>query len=394
MTFKILVVDDELLLKSLIQQKFKNQIKENALVFSFASNGAEALKVLEEDKEIGIVLLDLNMPVMNGFAFLEYLVKLNRLFRVIIVTAYGDMPNIRKAMNGGASDFITKPIDLEDLEGTIKRNIEKFYLIKGSEVAHDQLIKISKEMEVSRNILMSLIPSNFDEYGPESPVEVYGEILIFKKMGGDFFDFFKLDEDHFGFFIGEVADQGIPAAIFMMIIRTLLHTFALKKLSACECFEKINKLLLVKEIFFAIFVTAFYGILNIKTGEVRYCNAGHPPPISISKKGEMEELGRNEGIALAITDNLDQFKVKYESKAFQLEKGSCMLLYTYGVIETQNASRDIFSEHRLKEFLKNSSSLSPKDIVQGLKNELAEFSKGVMQASDVAILSFRYNGEN
>lgn len=385
--YKILVVDDEPLLESLIKQKFKNKIKDKKFEFSFAQNGAQALEILNEQSDISIILLDLNMPVMNGFTFLDQLMQQNRIERVIVVTAYGDMINLRKAMNGGASDFITKPIDLADLEHTIERNITRYLALKEADVSHKELINLSKELDVAKGIQHALIPSNFDKY---DPIQVYGEVLPVEEMGGDFFDIFKLDSDHIGFFIGEVAGRGVPAALFMTIARTLLHTFALKLKSPANCFERINKLLLAKPFDFAIFLTAFYGIINTKTGVVQYCDAGHRPLFILSKDKKIKEIGRYGGIPLAVTDDPASLKVKFEDKEFHLGPGETMALYTSGTVQAQNSSHEMYSEERLKASLLKFSDHSPKEMVLAIKEDLLKFSEGTRQMNDMTLFCLRY----
>lgn len=389
-SFKLLVVDDEPLLESLINQKFKNKIKEKKYEFSFARNGAEALEILNERSDICIILLDLNMPVMSGLTFLDQFHRENRLERVIVVTAYGDMINLRKAMNGGAVDFITKPIDLSDLEHTIERCIARYQALKEADASHKTFVDVSKELDVAKNIQKSLIPSDFNKYGPGSSIEAYGVVLPTEEMGGDFFDIFDLDSDHIGFFIGEAAGRGIPAAIFMTIARTLLHTLALKMKSPASCFEKINKLLLAKPIDFAIFLTAFYGIINKKTGVVTYCDAGHRPLFIISKDKELKEIGRYGGIPLAVTDDPESLKAKFEDKEFGLCAGETMVLYTSGAVQLQNHSKEMYTEERLKASILKNSDLNSKELTLALKNDLLNFSEGARQISDISVFCIRY----
>lgn len=386
---KILVVDDEELVQSLILQQFK-KIKD--WKFYFASNGVEALKILDQEQDIGVVLIDIKMPKMDGLTFLKELMKQDREFRPIIVTAYGDMSNIRKAMNEGAIDFLTKPIDLDDLENTIRRNLEKFELQKNLEKTHHELLEFSKEIELAQSIKNFLFPVDFSSFGSGASVEIYGETLPISNIGGDFFDCFKLDDTHVGFFIGEVADRGVPAALFMTMTRTLLRTFALKKIAPSECFENINKILLVKEIAFAIFVTAFYGVLNIKTGEVNYCNAGHWPALIVQKKGGLREIGRYEGIPLAVTEDPSSLRVKFEEKQFQIEPEDCLIFYTNGVIETQNPEREMFGEDGVKETLIKCAGMGAKDVVNRFVKRLNEFAQGVPQVNELTLFAIRYNG--
>lgn len=126
MTTKVLVVDDEPDLQALIVAKFRKAIKNNEYQFYFASHGAEALSLLDSMKDLNIILTDINMPVMDGLTLLSELSKFDRPYKAVVVSAYGDMSNIRSAMNKGASDFITKPIDFMDFEMTLKKIIEEY----------------------------------------------------------------------------------------------------------------------------------------------------------------------------------------------------------------------------------------------------------------------------
>ena len=130
MMSKILVVDDEPDLESLVMQKFRREIREGKMDFLFASNGRDALSVLDENNDVDIVLSDINMPIMDGLTLLGRLQKLDKLLKTVIVSAYGDMKNIRKAMNLGAFDFVTKPIDFSDLEITINKTISDLQYLR------------------------------------------------------------------------------------------------------------------------------------------------------------------------------------------------------------------------------------------------------------------------
>ena len=118
---RVLVVDDEEDLELLVRQKFRRRIRKGELDFLFAHNGVEALQILEENPDVHLVLSDINMPVMDGLALLKQLASANPDVQAVIVSAYGDMTNNRTAMNSGAFDFLTKPIDFNDLEITIEK---------------------------------------------------------------------------------------------------------------------------------------------------------------------------------------------------------------------------------------------------------------------------------
>lgn len=146
---KILVVDDEADLELLIRQKFRHRIKNNELTFEFAGNGEEALKKLDVNNDMDMILTDINMPVMDGLTLLSKIKERENHYKAIVVSAYGDMENIRTAMNRGAFDFLTKPIDFNDLETTINKTIEEITIIREGLEAREQLEKTKREKEIA-----------------------------------------------------------------------------------------------------------------------------------------------------------------------------------------------------------------------------------------------------
>ncbi|HKR04820.1 MAG TPA: response regulator [Bacteroidia bacterium] len=146
---KILVVDDEADLELLIRQKFRHRIRSNELQFEFASNGVEALQKLDNNKDLDMVLTDINMPVMDGLTLLSKIKEKENHYKAVVVSAYGDMENIRTAMNRGAFDFLTKPIDFNDLETTINKTLSEINIIKQGMEAKEQLVKTIEEKKIA-----------------------------------------------------------------------------------------------------------------------------------------------------------------------------------------------------------------------------------------------------
>jgi phosphoserine phosphatase RsbU/P len=176
MAEKIMVVDDEPDLESLIKQKFRRQIRENEYDFVFAYNGLEALAKLLEHPEICLILSDINMPEMDGLTLLAKLNELkNPALKTVIVSAYGDMDNIRTAMNRGAFDFVTKPVDFQDLETTINKTIQELQILRNAQQEHDQLVALQYDLTVARNIQQAILPKIF-------PLSRAEKILIFMRL--------------------------------------------------------------------------------------------------------------------------------------------------------------------------------------------------------------------
>lgn len=277
MSVKIMVVDDEVDLEQLIKQKFRKQVKEGAYEFVFAHNGLEALTKLIEHSDIAIILTDINMPEMDGLTLLSRLKELqNPSLKTIVVSAYGDMDNIRTAMNRGAFDFITKPIDFNDLEITVTKAISEWHTIVKSIKEHEQLISIQQDLNVAKDIQQAILPKDFSQFKDRNDFDLFAYMTPAKEVGGDFYDFFTIDDERIGVVIGDVSGKGIPAAIFMAISRTLIRANALKGISTSECLNRVNRLLCVESVN-SMFVTVFYGILNLKKNEFEYAVAGHNP---------------------------------------------------------------------------------------------------------------------
>ena len=244
MAIKILSVDDEQDLEALLTQYFRRKIRKGEDEFSFAHNGLEALKLILEHPDFDIILSDINMPEMDGLTLLTKINEMrNPAMKCIMVSAYGDMDNIRTAMNHGAFDFAMKPIDMEDLERTIQKAVEQISFIKKAQAEHSQLEEIQYDLNVAREIQQSILPKVFPAFPESAPFDIYATMNAAKAVGGDFYDFFMVDEHHLGFTIADVSDKGVPAAIFMAISRTVIRATALRQHSPATCLSESNNLL-------------------------------------------------------------------------------------------------------------------------------------------------------
>lgn len=381
-----MVVDDEVDLESLVRQKFRRQIREGMYDFIFAYNGLEALAKLIENPNIGVILSDINMPEMDGLTLLSKLKELkNPGLKTVIVSAYGDMENIRTAMNRGAFDFVTKPINFDDLEITINKTLEEITQIRKSAEEHDQLISIQQDLTTAREIQQAILPKNFPPFPSRIEFDLYASMAAAKEVGGDFYDFFMIDKDRLGFVIGDVSGKGVPAAIFMAVSRTLIRATGLKGIPTDECMNYVNNLL-CNESVSCMFVTVFYGILNMTNGELEYVNAGHNPPFVLSS-GNIKFLEMTGGTILGCIEGL-----KYQSKKCTFQPGDRLFLYTDGVTEAFNKEGKAYGEYRLKDILRNNLDKSTEEMVKLVSQDVNEFSTGVPQSDDITMLAIHYHG--
>jgi len=382
---KILVVDDEPDLQELIKQKFRNKIKANEYEFHFAGNGAEALEKIANDGNIDLILTDINMPVMDGLTLLSKVSELNnKLLKSIIVSAYGDMENIRTAMNRGAYDFITKPIDLKDLEITIEKSLKDIEEYKLVLSAHNKLIALQQELDIATVIQTSILPKTFPPFPDRKEFDIYAKMLPAKDVGGDLYDFFLIDKYRLGVVIGDVSGKGIAAALLMAVCKTLLKATAYKGMPADNILSEVNNVL-VDESPSNMFVTVFYGVLDTRSGAFEYSNGGHNAPYLIPTDGKVKQLDNIGGLLLGAVKN-----VEYESNVIMLKSGESLLFYTDGVTEAFNKNSEEFQEARLEQILNNKNSLTTNELVQHVFDSVQSFANGVEQSDDITCLALKY----
>ena len=386
MNVKIMFVDDELDLEPLIRQKFRRKIRDGEYDIVFAHNGLEALAKLIEQPDIRLILSDINMPEMDGLTLLTKLKELKSPWlKTVIVSAYGDMENIRTAMNRGAFDFLTKPISFDDLEITINKSLDEISMIWQSMQEHDQLISIQQDLQTAREIQQAILPAVFPPFPGRTEFSIYANMIAAKEVGGDFFDFFMIDNDRLGFVIGDVSGKGVTAAIFMAVSRTLIRATGLKGISTDECMDYVNRLLCSESVS-CMFVTVFYGILNTFSGEVEYVNAGHNPPY-VRSGNELRKVEMTGGTILGCIEGF-----KYHSKKLQLLPGDLLFLYTDGVTEAFDSKDDQFGELRLENFLLTHQTEPIEGIVKDCIQDVTRFSTGVPQSDDITVLAIKFNG--
>jgi phosphoserine phosphatase RsbU/P len=384
---KILVVDDETDMEPMIRQKFRRHIQAKTFNFEFASNGLEALEKIIEFPEIGIVLSDINMPEMDGLTLLNKLKELkNPGLKTVMVSAYGDMDNIRTAMNRGAFDFITKPVNFDDLEITINKTLGEIRSVRKWLNEHDQLVSIQNDLNISREIQQAILPKKFPPFPEEPNFDIYASMVAANEVGGDFYDFFLIDKNRLGFVIGDVSGKGISAAIFMAVCRTLIRATGLKGDSVSECMHYVNNLL-CKESVSSMFVTVFYGILNTQTGEVDYVNAGHNPPYLLSADG-IYKVEMTDGLALGVLDDFS-----FSSKKLKLKKGDRLLLYTDGVIEAFDQQEAAYGEEKFDNFLRDNLDRPVETIIKKSFTDVNEFVGSAPQSDDITLLGITFKGK-
>lgn len=386
--YSILIVDDEPDVRVLMEQKFRRQLRDAKFTLQFAGDGVEALEVLSGNDNIAMVLTDINMPRMDGLTLLDEIQKLkDSHLKTVVVSAYGDIANIRTAMNRGAFDFVTKPIDFGDLEMTIQKTLDEIHRLREALQAKSQLSSLQYDLSTAARIQQKIIPKTFPPFPDKKQIEIYASMDAAKDVGGDFYDYFFIDNERLAFLIGDVSGKGVPAAIYMAICRTMLRAVASQVADPGECLRRVNKML-IPDSDITTFVTVFYGVLNIRTGSVKYCNGGHDLPLILRADGSVETLEDTQGLLLGKFEPID-----FETERVNLNKGDILVLTTDGVAEAMNAKEDFYTTEKLEETLKEiGGGKNPKEVTEDIIASVKGFVNGHEQSDDITMLLVQYNG--
>ncbi len=378
---KILVVDDEPDLELLLRQKFRRQIRKGVLTLVFAQNGVEALKQLEAHADVDMVLSDINMPQMDGLTLLNQLNELNRDLRAVIVTAYGDMKNIRTAMNRGAFDFITKPIDFQDLEATIAKTLAHLEVMREALRSRDELVAIRRELGVAARMQESILPTDFPT---DARYEIHAAMTPALEVGGDFYDFFGLEDGRTGIVMADVSGKGVPAALFMMVSRTLMKGTAIGEPDPAKALAEVNQLL-VESNEESMFVTVFYASFDPESGRLKFANGGHNLPYVVRRNGDVRQIDCEAGVVLAVLPGFD-----FPGGTLDLEPGDAIFFYTDGITEAMNEAGEEFGDDALAAVLSEAAGCDAASFSDRVVAAVREHAGDADQSDDITCLCLRY----
>ena len=246
--------------------------------------------------------------------------------------------------------------------------------------------RIRTELDLASRIQFDALPSVFPPFPDRKEFELFASMDPAKEVGGDFYDFFLIDDDHLALVIADVSGKGIPAALFMMVSKSLIKN---QLLSGCDPAQALThaNIQLCDGNTSSSFVTVWLAVLQISTGKVKACNAGHENPCLRSSKEPYELLKYKHNVSVGVIDN-----AVYQNREFELRPGDSLFVYTDGVPEAQDAEGAMFGEARLLETLNRNPDASPEALVGSMRKAINEFVKDAPQFDDITMLAFRYNG--
>lgn len=249
--------------------------------------------------------------------------------------------------------------------------------------------RMGAELNVATQIQADMLPNIFPAYPEYDEFDIYASMTPAKEVGGDFYDFYMLDETHIAVVIADVSGKGVPAALFMVIAKTLIKNHAQAGEEPKEIFTNVNNQLNESNEV-GMFVTGWLGILDIVTGHMLYVNAGHNYPVLICKDQTVQWIKSKPCFVLAGLEG-----IQYRQNELQFQEGEALYLYTDGVTETMNLSGEFFGEKRLEEILsqKESQGKHPKELLDKIAWELKQFSGEAQQADDITMLALYWYGK-
>ena len=267
-------------------------------------------------------------------------------------------------------EFSSLSDDINSTVSTLKRYIA------------EAAARIDKELEYAKQIQLSALPTNFPA---DEDYNIYAQMIAAKEVGGDFYDFYKINDTTIAFLAADVSGKGIPAAMFMMTAKTIIKDLAESSMAVNDIFTKANEKLCENNES-GMFVTAWMGILDLKTGNLQFANAGHNPPLLKRANGEFEYLRTRAGFVLAGMDG-----VRYRMGELTLSSGDRLFLYTDGVPEATNKDNQLYGEDRLISFMNRNSTVEATSLLPALKSDIDRFVGEAPQFDDITMLIFDYN---
>jgi len=273
----------------------------------------------------------------------------------------------------------------ESLQALIAERTRDVEVLREALRTRDQLAALRQELDFARELQLSSLPRVFPPFPDRDEFDIHASMVPAKEVGGDFYDFFLIDRHHLGLVIGDASGKGVPPAMFIAITRSLVKAVAPLSATPAECLAFVNTMLSVDNPQL-LFATAFYGLLDTRTGEVAFCNAGHPPPLILHPDGTIDLVRDVSGVALGVMEDLD-----YDLGHFRVGEGDTILLYTDGVTEATDVDQALFAETRLVSVLEGATGLDAAGVIARVQGAVDDFVGEAPQFDDITMLACRFD---
>jgi sigma-B regulation protein RsbU (phosphoserine phosphatase) len=365
-----------------------------AYVPLFTEDGRVAA-IVGADISMNLIMNDIIQSTLQALAIIIVIIALSLYILLLIIGRRILRPVVRLSRHmegvgsGNLQEFklINTSDELQAMSDSFNRMVNeiKLYTENLAAVTADRE-RIATELSVATQIQTGMLPCIFPPFPDKDEFELYASMIPAKEVGGDFYDFFMVDDNTLAVVIADVSGKGVPAALFMVIAKTLIKNTAQQGKSPKEVFETVNKILCENNEA-ELFVTAFIGYLDITTGRLSFVNAGHNPPL-VRQNGQHEWLKQKSGFVLAIMN--DRIYKQYEHI---LEPGDELFLYTDGVTEATNAEEELYGDVRMYNAVQRFSRYPLCHLIPSINQEIKRFENGMEQTDDVTMLVLRFKGK-
>jgi sigma-B regulation protein RsbU (phosphoserine phosphatase) len=350
-----------------------------------AINGEMALKIVEKAPP-DLILLDIMMPGMSGYEVCEQLKAdpNTRDIPVIFLTAMEQTTDEAKGFDLGAADYITNLQARVRTHLALKQSMDELQAAYAIIKKHSD--RMEQELNVGHDIQMSMLPLEFPAFPERSEFSLHATLKPAREVGGDFYDFFFVDDDHLCLVVGDVSGKGVPAALFMAVTKTMIKSQATDDPSPASIITRVNDDLSADNPA-SMFVTLFIAIVNTRTGEFRFTNAGHNPPY-ILRGDKLECLDQRHGPIIGAVEG-----VAFREDSASLNRADTLLIFTDGVTEAMSPADELYSEARLEALLTNAKE-SPEALTGRVIDDVENYAAEAEQADDITILAYRAESQS
>ncbi len=359
------------------------------LAFAPVKGPGWSLGVVATEQEVLAPIIDLaNQQAMWGVGGMV----------VLILVVYGlvvgltrPLERVLKASRRLANGDLTTQVsdvppgdEIGDLAATFNQMVSELnrYVIELTSTTKEKA-RIQSELDMARQIQQSVLPRIYPPFPDRQEFDLFARTLPAREVGGDFYDFFFVDPDHLGLVVADVSGKGVPAALFMTVSRTLIKNASTHNPDPVNSLAEVNSEL-VPDNEMCMFVTVFYGVYELSTGNLRFVSAGHPAPLLRRADGRTEQLPKLRGVALGILDELN-----LEVGQAHLEVGDSLLAFTDGLDEAVNSQDEMFGIERPAQWLSRTQPVSAPVLLEGLIEYWKDFTGDLEQFDDLTLLTFR-----
>jgi len=352
-----------------------------------ATSGALALKIVNSQPP-NIILLDVMMPEMDGYEVCRRLKSdpITAEIPIIFLTTQDQTADEAEGFSLGAADYIHKPVNPQILKARVATHVALKQSIDDLHELSEALVqakeRMEKELKVGHDLQKSMLP---DVVPDSNHFELCASMDAAREVGGDFYDYFMLNDQELWFCVADVSGKGVPSALFMAMTKILLKSQSRDDRTSSKVMTRVNSIL-AEDNPECMFVTVFLGVMKVSTGTITYTNAGHNLPLIKRANGTVHTVPDSHGPIMGVREG------EYGESLIELGPGDTLLVYTDGVTEAMDVEGQLYSDQRLVNVLQSIDLPTAESMLKAVRASVDDFSLGAEQADDITMIALRYLG--